>query len=238
MADLAESLGAIRKRIRAAAARGGRKAEEITLVAASKGVGIEKIRRAMEEGVAVFGENKVQEAEAKFPAAELSKERSDSPGDGAATRGRAISLHLIGALQTNKVKRAVGFFDLIHSVDSLRLAEKIEQEAEKKGIRQPILVEVNVGGETSKRGAPMKEAPFLVEAIRKLRRLDLQGLMTLPPPTPDPEGARPYFSTLRKLGGELGLSRFSMGMSGDFEVAIEEGATWVRIGTAIFGPRG
>ncbi|HLG21634.1 MAG TPA: YggS family pyridoxal phosphate-dependent enzyme [Candidatus Manganitrophaceae bacterium] len=226
MSDVSRSVEVIFKRIREAAARAGRKPDEIVLVAATKGVPLEKIQEGAECGVTAFGENKVQEAERKF------FETSFLEG-----RRPPVSLHLIGPLQTNKVKKAVGRFDLIHSIDSLRLAERIEEEAAGRFLTQPVLVQVNIGGEPSKHGAPVAQAPSLVEAIRGLPHLALQGLMTLPPPTPDPEGARPYFSALREMGRALGLSRFSMGMSSDFEIAIEEGATWVRIGTAIFGAR-
>lgn len=224
MEEVARAIDRILTRIRDAAHRCGRNAEEITLVAASKGVDLARIREAAKRGVRIFGENRVQEARAKFLESRFLEENE-------------ATVHLIGPLQTNKVKQAVGFFSLIHSIDSVRLAEKVAQEAEKRKIVQPVLIEVNVGEETTKRGISVKEAAELVAAVRRLAPLSLEGLMTLPPPTPDPEGARPYFATLRKLGQELGISRFSMGMSGDFEVAIEEGATWVRIGTAIFGKR-
>jgi pyridoxal phosphate enzyme (YggS family) len=209
-----------------AAKRSGRRLDEITLVAASKGVGLEKIAEAARFGVTVFGENRVQEAEEKFFRSGF-LDRSEAG---------SVSLHLIGPLQTNKVKRSVGFFDLIHSIDSERLAEKLDQEAERRSVTQALLVEVNMG-EESKRGVSVEETPRLVDAVRGMPHLSLLGLMTLPPPTPDPEGARPYFVKLRELGRTLGLSRLSMGMSADFEVAIEEGATWVRVGTALFGPR-
>jgi pyridoxal phosphate enzyme (YggS family) len=225
MGEISRSIDRISARIEEAARRCGRNPEEITLVAASKGVGIDRIREAAEAGIQIFGENRVQEARAKFLESRFLEER------------KAVAVHLIGPLQTNKVKQAVGFFSLIHSIDSLRLAEKVAQEAEKRRITQPVLIEVNVGEEATKRGVSVKEAPTLVAQVRKLASLSLEGLMTLPPPTPEPEGARPYFSMLRKLGEDLGLHRFSMGMSADVEVAIEEGATWVRIGTAIFGER-
>lgn len=225
MNSIEASLRRIFSLIEGAARRSGRGPDEITLVAASKGTRTEQIREAARCGVTVFGENRVQEAEEKFLES------------GFLEGNRQVSVHLIGPLQTNKVKRSVGFFDLIHSIDSARLAEKIEQEAAKRSMTQSVLVEVNLGEEKSKRGVSPEETPRLVEAVRKLPHLSLLGLMTLPPPTPDPEGARPYFSRLRELGRSLGLHRFSMGMSADFEVAIEEGATWVRIGTAIFGKR-
>lgn len=223
MTSIDQSLRRIFAAIEGAAKRSGRRPDEITLVAASKGARPGQVEEAARHGVTVFGENRVQEAEEKFPAGRFLDKR--------------VSVHLIGPLQTNKVKRSVGFFDLIHSVDSIRLAEKIEQEAAKREMTQSVLVEVNLGEEATKRGIPAAQTPRMVEDLRKLPHLALLGLMTLPPPTADPEGARPYFSRLRELGRTLGLSRLSMGMSADFEVAIEEGATWVRIGTAIFGPR-
>ncbi len=214
------AVSSVLERIRKAAIRAGRSEREITLVAASKGVGVEGIREAAASGVTHFGENRVQEAHAKFPSIE-----------------GPLFIHLIGSLQTNKVKDAVGFFNLIHSIDSLLLAKKIAQEAEKRSITQQILVEVNIGGEESKHGVSMNTVSPFVDAIRALPHLSLLGLMAIPPQTPTSEEARPYFAKLRTLGNALGLTRFSMGMSSDFEVAIEEGATWVRIGTALFGPR-
>ena len=225
MGEIARAIDRIFTRIGEAARRCGRNAEEITLIAASKGVDPDRVREAAKAGIRIFGENRVQEARAKFIDSRFLEEN------------RSVAVHLIGPLQTNKVKQAVGFFSMIHSIDSIRLAEKVAQEAEKRGIIQPVLIEVNVGEEATKRGVSVQEAPALVEQARRLPSLSLEGLMTLPPPTPAPEGARPYFATLRRLGREVGLNRFSMGMSADFEVAIEEGATWVRVGTAIFGER-
>lgn len=225
MGEIARAVERIAARIQEAARRCGRNPVEIALVAASKGVGLDRVREGAEAGIETFGENRVQEARAKFLESRFLEEN------------KRASVHLIGPLQTNKVKQAVGFFSLIHSIDSIRLAEKVAQEAEKRQITQPVLIEVNVGEEATKRGISIKEAPGLVTQVRKLAPLSLEGLMTLPPFTSEPEGARPYFSMLRRLGEDLGLNRFSMGMSADFEVAVEEGATWVRIGTAIFGKR-
>lgn len=225
MGEMARAIDRISARIQEAARRCGRNPEEIRLVAASKGVGLDRVRKGAEAGIRIFGENRVQEGRAKFLESRFLEEN------------KAVAVHLIGPLQTNKVKQAVGFFSLIHSIDSIRLAEKVAQEAEKRQVTQAVLIEVNVGEEATKRGVSVKEATALAEQVRKLPPLSLEGLMTLPPPSPEPEGARPYFSMLRQLGQDLGLNRFSMGMSADFEVAIEEGATWVRIGTAIFGPR-
>lgn len=207
-------------RIQEAARRSGRDAGEITLVGVSKGVDVETIQQAQETGVSVFGENRVQEAIGKFP-----------------PPPRPYAVHLIGSLQSNKVKWGVGFFDLIHSVDSLSLAQKINAEAARQSVSQSVLVQVNIGGEASKHGISVKEAPGLVASIRALTHLSLRGLMVIPPVVATPDMARPYFSKLRQMGEGLGLCQFSMGMSSDFEVAIEEGATWVRIGEALFGSR-
>jgi len=223
MTSISTSLDRVSAAIERAAIRAGRDPGEIILVAASKKTGIAQVQAAMQWGQGIFGENRVQEARAKFVDSGLIE--------------KIDALHLIGPLQSNKVKKVVGIFDLIHSVDSLRLAEKIEKEAAQQSITQSILLEVNIAGEDSKHGIPFVETPALVQAIRTLPHLSLLGLMALPPATDDPENARPYFSKLRILGQHLGLDKFSMGMSGDFEVAVEEGATWVRVGTAIFGKR-
>ncbi len=223
MSQMSESIEGVNTAIQNAAKDSGRNPEEITLVAASKTTGIHQIREAIQWGVRTFGENRVQEGVTKFLNSDLIKEID--------------SLHLIGPLQTNKIKKVVGRFDLIHSVDSLRLAEKIEEEAERQAITQSILLQVNIAGEKSKHGISAKEAPSLVKRIQSYPHLSLLGLMTLPPPVNNAEEVRPYFTTLRRLGHLLGLYQFSMGMSSDFIVAIEEGATWVRIGTAIFGER-
>ncbi len=219
--QVADAFDLVLGRIAQAAQRSGRTLNDITVVAVSKGVATEAISAAVGSGARVFGENRVQEAIDKF-----------SEG---IRLIRGVEVHLVGSLQTNKVKKAVGFFDLIHSIDSVSLAEKVSEEASKRSIDQPVLVQVNIGEEAAKRGISVKEAPSLVESVRKLPHLSLLGLMTIAPKTVYPEEARSTFSKLRVLGVSLGLHRFSMGMSNDFDVAIEEGATWVRIGTAIFG---
>lgn len=223
MNNIADTFDKIKKRIQNAALRSNREASEITLIAASKRIDLEVIKLAASAGVSHFGENRVQEGIAKFGNTGFVNEIE--------------TLHLIGPLQSNKVKKVVGLFDLIHSIDSLLLAQKIDKEAGQRGIQQAALIEVNIGGEMSKHGVTPEATPELVTAIRQLPHIDLQGLMTLPPRTGDPEGARPYFSALRVLGNGLGLHRFSMGMSSDFEIAIEEGASWIRIGTALLGQR-
>ena len=224
--DFAANLEAVRGRIAAACARAGRDPADVTLVAVSKNHPPESVRALTELGVTVFGENRVQEAKAKIPL---------SPG-----RAR---WHLIGHLQSNKCRDAVQLFEMIESVDSLALAEELQKWADKAAKTLPILLEVNVAGEASKFGY----RPDLVLAdlarINALTKLEIHGLMTVAPWSLEPEKVRPVFRRLRELRTEceqrLGapLPHLSMGMSGDFEGAIAEGATIVRIGTALFGPR-
>jgi len=221
-----ERLAAVRRRIETAAARSGRPSSAVTLVAVSKTMSAAAIREAVSAGVKILGENRVQEAREKIEAL---------PG--------AAEWHLIGHLQTNKAKLAVGLFDCIHSLDSVRLAQELGRHAEEAGRRLRCLVEVNVGEEAQKSGVDAAEVRPLLEAARRLPQLSVQGLMTIPPFLPDPESARPFFRRLRDLRDRLEsegwtLPDLSMGMSHDCEVAIEEGATLVRIGTAIFGSRG
>lgn len=223
MHSISEALDRVAAAIEKAAIRSGRKPVDITLVAASKRTDIAQVEAAIAWGLRIFGENRVQEAHTKFMDSGLIK--------------KIDALHLIGPLQSNKVKKVVGIFDLIHSVDSLRLAEKIDKEALRQSITQSILLEVNIAEEENKHGISVAQTANLVKAIRELSHLKLLGLMAIPPKSADPETARPYFSKLRKLGESLHLHKFSMGMSADFEVAIEEGASWVRPGTAIFGRR-
>lgn len=223
---LAENLEQIEKRIHAACERAGRTRESVILLAVSKTHPPETIREAVDLGLAFFGENKIQEAKAKIP---------NSPGK--------ARWHFIGHLQSNKCRDAVELFELIQGVDSLAIAQEINKRAEQLSKTMPILLEVNVAGEGSKFG--YKPAQMLAElaALNALPRLEIHGLMAIPPYTPAPEKARPYFQKLRELKQQteavLGapLPHLSMGMSGDFEVAIEEGATIVRIGTALFGER-
>ncbi len=229
--DLKENFKRVKERINKAATRAGRDPQEIRLVAVTKTVPYERIKKAIVEcGHFLFGENYIQEALQKI---ELSKEFNK------------IEWHFIGHLQTNKAKKAVGVFDLIHSVDSLKLANKLNKIASKLGITQPILLQVNVSGEGSKWGVLSDEAEKLAHEIIGLSNLDLKGLMTMPPFLDNPEELRPYFKKLRNLMEKINssltpqspLTELSMGMSGDMEVAIEEGATMVRVGTALFGPR-
>ena len=226
--DLRANLAAVQERIADAARRAGRREDAVLLVAVSKTIEVERVRAAIEAGVPALGENRVQEAREKIAAI-----------------GRPRPWHLIGHLQTNKVKDALECFDLIQSVDRLPLAEAISRRAAEAGRRVDVLVQINVGEEEQKGGVPAAELRPALEAMTALPGLRLRGLMAIPPLPRDPEDSRPYYRTMRKLlddarGWGLGaeLAELSMGMSGDFEVAIEEGATIVRVGTAIFGPRG
>ena len=223
----------LRARIHAAAARVGRDPREVTLVAVTKTHPAALVREAFNAGLRDFGENRVQEADAKIE--ELARE----------TRG--ARWHLIGRLQANKARRAARLFDLIHSVDSPALAERLERVCAEEGReRLEVLVQVDLAREESKGGASADELPALVETLNACTRLRFRGLMTLPPFYEDAERVRPYFRRLRELRDELsaagafkgGAGGLSMGMTHDFEVAIEEGATLVRVGTALFGERG
>jgi hypothetical protein len=227
--DLAGRIRNVRERIARACSRGRRDPAEVTLVAVSKTHPAAAVRRAAEAGLTVFGENRVQEGVAKIEAL-----RPDFP---------TLSWRLIGRLQSNKAKTAVRYFEEIQSVDRSSLLEILSREAGASGRRLPIYVEVNVGGEASKGGVDPDGARALVESALAASSIDLRGLMTVPPFSDDPEASRPYFRELRSLRDcvrdETGapIPGLSMGMSHDFEVAIEEGATVVRVGTALFGPR-
>jgi pyridoxal phosphate enzyme (YggS family) len=228
MDDLVERIRQVRLRVAEAATRSGRSADDVTIIAVTKTVPAERVAMAYELGLKVFGENRVQEARAKI----------------AALPYPPIRWHLIGHLQSNKVARAVELFDLIHSVDSIRLAEALDRSAEARGKTVPVLLQVNVSGETSKEGVSIADLPALAAEALRLPHLRVQGLMTIAPYTTQLEEVRPVFRRLRELRDEL-RQRFpdsswdalSMGMTNDFEVAIEEGATMVRIGRAIFGER-
>jgi pyridoxal phosphate enzyme (YggS family) len=216
----------VHERIKAAAARAGREPSSVTLVAVSKTMPLDLIRQALEGGVTILGENRVQEAAGKI----------------AALPGAAV-WHLVGHLQTNKAKQAVQLFELIHSADSLKLVQALDRHGREAGKRVRCLVEVNLGGEESKGGAKEADTRDLLAAAQGLVNLQVEGLMAIPPLLPSPEQVRPYFRRLRALrdrleGEGFRLPQLSMGMTHDFEVAVEEGATLVRIGTAIFGPRG
>ncbi len=221
LSTIAERVEAVRLRIADACRRSGRSSDEVTLVAVTKGFTSEVVREGAAAGLRHFGENRVQEAQAKLP--QLT-DISPRP-----------TWHMVGHLQTNKVKTALGLFDIIHSVDSLHLAEAISRRAP-PSVRVPVLLEVNVGGEPAKYGLSPEELPAQAEAIRSLPGLDVRGLMTVAPMTGADE-VRPVFRSLRRLADSLRLKELSMGMTDDFEVALEEGATIVRVGRAIFGER-
>lgn len=224
---IAGRLAAVRDRIAAAAHRAGRDPATIRLIGVTKGVPVETVHEAVAAGLRDLGENRVQEALGKMTAG---RERNE---DGFAK----AAWHLIGRLQSNKVRAAVGRFALIHSVDSLGLGRAIDETAARAGIVQRVLVQVNVAREPQKGGVEPEEVESLWTALLACRHLRVDGLMAIPPPVSDPDQARPHFRELRRLGGIVGAAEYSMGMSGDFEVAVEEGATLVRVGTAIFGPR-
>ena len=215
-AEIAAHLAAVTARIEAAAQRVGRDPASVTLVAVTKTKPLEDLLAAYEAGVRHFGENRVQEAEAKFP---------HLPPD-------AVK-HLIGPIQSNKANKAARLADVLHAVDSADLARRLARAAGTEGRRLPVYVEVNTGGEETKSGVSPAAAPALVEVIRELPELALRGLMAIPPPG----DTRAHFASLRRLAVSLGLAGLSMGMSDDFEAAIEEGATVVRVGTALFGSR-
>ena len=223
---MSEAIAALQDRIAAAAARSGRGADQIELIAVSKTHPLEAIREARECGLRLFGENKVQEARAKI---------ADAPSD--------LRWHLLGHLQSNKVRHALPLFEMIHSVDSVELATQIDRIAAELGLFPKILLEVNVAGEASKFGFKPEALRAQIEQLIALPRLQIDGLMTIAPYAEEPEASRPFFKQLRELRDQLAteqnipLAHLSMGMSGDFEIAIEEGATLVRVGTAIFGSR-
>jgi len=226
-AGIAERLAEVRTRMAGAARKAGRKPEDIALVAVTKTHPPDALQEAIAAGQTLFGENRVQEALAKMPLV--------------SSRAR---WHFIGHLQKNKIRQALRSFELLHSIDSLELAREVQRAAEEDGQRQRVLLEVNVAGEGSKFG--FKPAALEIEMetlIADMPRLEVLGLMAIPPFSPKPGDSRPYFAALRELRERLqetlrvGLPELSMGMSGDFEVAIEEGATLVRVGTAIFGER-
>lgn len=229
MSEIAGNLRSVRERIERAAAKAGRGLASIRLVAVSKTVPVARIQEAIAAGVTDLGENRVQEAREKVE-----------------SLGHQVRWHLIGHLQRNKVKYIFPLFDLIHSVDSVALAQEISQEAEKRGQSGiDLLLQVHMGGEETKSGFEPEALSQSVEEISRLPRLNVKGLMAIPPYLPDPEEVRPYFCRLRQLAGKIhqreipgiSMEELSMGMSHDFEVAIEEGATLIRVGTAIFGAR-
>lgn len=227
--SVARRVAAIRATMEQAARRAGRDPQSVRLLAATKTVSVERLEETLAAGLHLFGENRLQEALPKLDA--LQRHR--------------IEWHFIGQLQRRKVKQVVGRFALIHSVDSVELAEEIQRRSQEAGLRQAVLLEVNVGGEASKGGFEPDEVVRVAPVLAKLPNVVMYGLMTIPPPASDMAVARGYFRTLRELapriaaasGGTMTLTELSMGMSQDFAVAIEEGATIVRVGTGIFGAR-
>lgn len=224
--DMQSRIDAIEARMASACERAGRSIDDVRLIAVSKTYPPESVNEAAMCGLTVFGESRVYEAEAKLPLC---------PGH--------VEWEFIGHLQRNKVRRAVALFGMLHAVDSVALLEKIDSSAELLGSTVSVCLEVNVSGEASKYGFAPDAVPSVLEAVASLLHIDVVGVMTIPPYTPDAEQARPYFRKLRELRDAwstlsgFALSELSMGMSGDFEVAIEEGATCIRVGTAIFGSR-
>jgi len=226
MNSIAENLERVREQIAQAAARAGRVAEEIELVAITKTHPAEKVREAIEAGQALFGESRVQEARAKIP---------ELPSN--------LRWHFVGHLQKNKIRHALPLFEMIHSVDSLNVAQDINRIAGEQGMHPRVLLEVNVAGEGSKFGFSPDKLRDQMEELLALPRLSILGLMTIPPLAEEAEASRKYFVQLRELRDRLqtefhvDLAQLSMGMTEDFAVAVEEGATLVRVGTAIFGER-
>ena len=225
--DIGANIRLIRQRMEAACARSGRDPQSVQLMAVSKTVEPQRIRQALDAGITLLGENYVQEAREKIPAI-----------------GHEAEWHMIGHLQTNKVKYVVSLFDWIHSVDRLELANELDKRAGQNNRKLNILIEVNVSGEESKNGIEASLAADLVRQVSVLPHLIVRGLMTMPPYSDDPEQSRPYFKSLRALRDEISaavpgvqMDQLSMGMTDDFEVAIEEGATIIRVGRAIFGAR-
>jgi len=228
MIPIEENIAKVQERIAAAARRAGRNPEEIRLVAVSKTVDREAIERAIKAGVKILGENYVQEVRGKIEAL-----------------GKDVSWHFIGHLQSNKAKAAVRLFDWIHTVDRLSLARELDRAAQQEEKQLPILLQIRLGEETTKSGMAAGEVFPLVDELSRMKGLTVKGLMSLPPFFDDPERSRPFFRELKKWSERIAdrhipgvsMGELSMGMSNDFEVAIEEGATLVRVGTAIFGPR-
>jgi len=218
--DIERNFREVETRIAQAAQRVGRSPADVIIVAVTKEVAPQAIEAALEAGIMHIGENKVQEAREKI--ARLSNLQP------------CPTWHLVGHLQTNKVKTAVEIFDIIHSIDSLRLAQAISHRVQSTF---PVLLQVNVSEEKTKSGFSVAELPRVAEEVARLPRLEVKGLMTIAPLVSDPEEVRPIFRRLRQLRDSLGLEHLSMGMSDDFEVAVEEGATMVRIGRVIFGER-
>ena len=228
MGSIAENLSRIKERMAEAAMRSGRTPDSVKLVGVTKTVDVDRIKEAVSAGLQILGENYVQEARDKIKEV-----------------GGEVSWHFVGRLQTNKAKYAVKLFDMIQTVDSFKLAKELDRRAQPLGRKIPIIIQVNLASEVSKGGVEPSECISLIKQISELANLQIRGLMTMPPFFDQPERARPYFVQLRELSQEIArtqlprveMNELSMGMSGDFETAIEEGATLIRVGTAIFGER-
>ena len=227
--SVAQNVARVQERIRQAAQRVGRDPATVRLIAAAKTVEVARIRAAIAAGVSIIGENYLQEARRKI--GQLGRE--------------TVEWHLIGTLQRNKVRYVFDLFDMVHTIDRVELAEEMQRRGERLHRSMPVLLEVNIGGEESKSGFTPQALLADVEKLASLSQVQIRGLMTIPPPTATPEEARPYYQELRdvrdrlRARGMAGMEcvELSMGMTADFEVAVEEGATMVRVGTAIFGPR-
>lgn len=227
--SIAARVRGILSNVRAAAEKSGRDPGRVRLVAATKTVSVERIREGVDAGLSLLGENRVQEALPKIEALAQTQ----------------VRWHFIGQLQRRKVRSIIGLFDLIHSIDSLELAHEIDRRAGEAGLVQDVLLEVNVGGESTKAGFRPDDLIQLVATMAPLTHLHIKGLMTIPPPTVEAESARPYFIQLRELAKAVAaetipgvmMDELSMGMSNDYAIAVEEGATLVRVGSAIFGAR-
>jgi hypothetical protein len=236
MSTIRENFLRVAERIEKAARKVSRNSNEIKLVAVSKTVEAARIKEAIEAGISILGENYIQEAQKKIE--EIGRPSCIySLGE-----GRSVSWHFIGHLQSNKAKYAVRLFDMIHSLDSLPLAGELNRRAEQANQMIKVMIEVNLSKEATKFGTDEEMVMHLAKGIQNLNHLSLEGLMTMPPYFDSPEMSRPYYVALRELKERMvkegiPMKELSMGMSNDFEIAIEEGATYVRVGTAIFGPR-
>jgi pyridoxal phosphate enzyme (YggS family) len=226
--SIGDNVRDVYERLHRAALAAGRRVDSVQLVAATKSVSVEAVREGLAAGLTILGESRLQEALPKIEA----------------LRGEPVRWHFIGRLQRRKVRSVVGVFDLIHSVDTLELAQEIDRRAKDAGLQQAVLLEVNLGDEATKAGFRPDELILLLPELSRLSSMVVKGLMTIPPPASDAEQARPYFRRLRELAQRLGrdvpaltMDELSMGMSNDYIVAVEEGATFVRVGTAIFGAR-
>jgi PLP dependent protein len=226
VADISENLERVREQVATAAQKSGRSVDDIELVAVSKTHDVSRVREAVEAGQQLFGESRVQEARVKIP---------DLPSN--------LRWHFIGHLQRNKIRHALPLFELFHGIDSLDLAQDMDRISDEEGVRPRVLVEVNVAGEGSKFGFKPDQLQRDMESLLELPRVTVEGLMTIPPLAPEAEASRQFFVRLRELRDQLekqfqlNLPNLSMGMTNDFTIAIEEGATLIRVGTAIFGER-